>query len=291
MKGAVTRQTEKSGHDHRPTALAGLLLLLMASQPGWTQESESFECLMEPMVVTQVGSPVQGVIRELLVDRSAVVQRGQPIAELDAQLERAALEQAQIRANMKSEIQARDADLELARQNVERLQNLHQQRMVPAQQKDEAVAEYQVAVAAQKQAQENYTLLQQELKRAVEQLSRRTIRSPVTGVVVEQRAFAGEFVYENPVMTIAQLDPLRIEVVLPARYYGRFKTNDTATVFPEIGSETPLQARVDVVDRMLDNRSGTFGVRLTLPNPGMTIPGGQKCRLEFGSEVEKVSAR
>jgi len=40
-------------------------------------------------------------------------------------------------------------------------------------------------------------------------------------------------------------------------------------------------ARVDVVDQMFDAASGTFGVRLSLPNPNRRIPAGLKCRARF----------
>ena len=38
---------------------------------------------------------------------------------------------------------------------------------------------------------------------------------------------------------------------------------------------------VEVVDPMFDAASGTFGVRLTLPNPDRKIPAGLKCRARF----------
>lgn len=257
-----------------------------AASAGAADGDHLFECLMEPMVVANVGSPVQGVIEELTADRSEFVQRGQPVAQLKSDVERATLEQARARARMASEIRARAADLKLAEHNLQRLNDLHAQEMVPEQQRDEAVAQLKVASAALSQARENYRLLQHELKRAEQVLAQRTIRSPVDGVVVMHQAFPGEFVYENPIMTIAQLDPLRVEVVLPAHLFGRFEPGDRARVYPEIGSEAPLLAEVEVVDRLLDTRSGTFGLRLRLPNPDLAIPGGQKCRLEFHDDVE-----
>jgi RND family efflux transporter MFP subunit len=244
-------------------------------------EGSRYECLMEPMVVADVGSPVQGVIETLNVDRSEFVQKGQPIAQLKSEVERATLEQAKARAQMESEIRARTADLKLATHSMTRMDNLYAQKMIPAQQRDEAYAQLQVANAALSQAQENYKLLQHELNRAQEVVAQRTIRSPVTGVVVSHKAFPGEFVYENPIMTIAQLDPLRVEVILPARLFGQFQPGDVAIVHPEIGRDEPLLAEVEVVDRLLDTRSGTFGIRLKLPNPDYAIPGGQKCQLEF----------
>jgi multidrug efflux pump subunit AcrA (membrane-fusion protein) len=40
-------------------------------------------------------------------------------------------------------------------------------------------------------------------------------------------------------------------------------------------------ARVEIVDRVVDAASGTFGVRMTLPNPDRKIPAGLKCRARF----------
>jgi multidrug efflux pump subunit AcrA (membrane-fusion protein) len=42
-----------------------------------------------------------------------------------------------------------------------------------------------------------------------------------------------------------------------------------------------FSAKVAVVDRVIDAASGTFGVRLRLPNPGNRIPAGIKCSVQF----------
>lgn len=239
------------------------------------------DCLIEPMVVAAVGSPVQGIIDQLLVDRSDIISAGQAIALLKSDVEAASLDHAKLRASMESEIAARDADLKLATLNLNRQADMHKQGLIPQQEFDEAVARKQVANAALIQAIENIQLLQVELRRAKHLLEQRTLRSPVDGIVVEQHAFPGEFIYDNPVMTVAQVNPLRVEVVLPARLFGRYRVGDSARVIPEIGLSSELLAHVDVVDRLLDTRSGTFGIRLILDNPELEIPGGQKCQLEF----------
>ena len=252
-------------------------------------EPTSFDCLIEPMVVTEVGSPVQGVIDRLLVDRGDSVQRGQPIVELESGTETVNLEYARVRASMSSEVDAREADLTLAKESLARIQVLHEKDLVPTQDLDKARAQRLIASAALVQALENLELTQIEATRAATVLDQKTIRSPIDGVVVEQQAFAGEFVYDNPLMTLAQLDPLRVEVVLPAHLFGSIKPGDVATVSPELDTGEPLVAQVQVIDRLLDTRSGTFGVRFTLPNPELTIPGGQKCRLEFSHGRTLVS--
>jgi multidrug efflux pump subunit AcrA (membrane-fusion protein) len=38
---------------------------------------------------------------------------------------------------------------------------------------------------------------------------------------------------------------------------------------------------VTVVDRVVDAASGTFGVRLEVPNPNYRLPAGLKCKARF----------
>lgn len=248
------------------------------------------ECLVEPDSVADIGTPVQGILARLLVDRADSVVAGQPVAELESGLERAGVDHAEARASMQSEIAAREADLELATLDLERVEQMYAENLVPSQQRDEARARRKVASAALVQARENRALLALELERARRRLAQRTLRSPVDGVVVERHARPGEFVYDNPVMTIASLDPLRVEVVLPARLFGTIRPGDTARVFPELDAGAPLVATVDVVDRLLDTSSGTFGVRLTLPNPELAVPGGQRCRVAFDPSMAAAKA-
>lgn len=257
---------------------------VFAEESGGVPDS-AHDCLVEPMVLAEVGSPTQGIVARLLVDRGATVRRGQALVELESGIERALVEQAEARAGMESEVITREADLELARLDSKRFADLHGQRLAPAQQQEEAAAREQVARAALVQALENRQLQQLELQRTRRALEQRTIRSPVDGVIVRQLVFAGELVYDNPVISVAQIDPLRVEVVLPARLFGTIRRGDTARVFPELNDESPLEASVEVVDPLLDARSGTFGVRLLLANADLAVPAGQKCRVSFDPAV------
>jgi multidrug efflux pump subunit AcrA (membrane-fusion protein) len=55
----------------------------------------------------------------------------------------------------------------------------------------------------------------------------------------------------------------------------------TVPVRPEAPVSGTHPARVTVVDRVVDAASGTFGVRLQLPNPGYRLPAGLKCEIRF----------
>lgn len=254
-----------------------------------TQES-AHDCMIEPMVLTEVGSASQGLITHMAVERGSEVSRGQVIAQLDARIESALLEQAEARAAIQSDVLARNADLRIAELDSQRFSDLHAQRLASEQQRDQAVARERAAKAAVLQALEDSKQRYIELDRARTVLEQRTIRSPIDGVVVKHQVSAGELVFDNPIMTVAQLDPLRIEVVLPARLFGSISVGDHAWISPELESETPIVARINVIDPLLDGKSGTFGVSLLLDNENRSILAGQKCRVSFEPADESLPA-
>ena len=54
-----------------------------------------------------------------------------------------------------------------------------------------------------------------------------------------------------------------------------------AEVEPEAPVGGRYRATVTVVDTLFDASSGTFGVRLSLPNPDLSLPGGLRCKVSF----------
>ena len=112
-------------------------------------------------------------------------------------------------------------------------------------------------------------------------LELRTVRSPIDGVVASVSIETGEFVDEDEIMRVVQLDPLHVEVVVPVALYGEIETGTVAEVRPEAPFDRPHEAKVVIVDRVVDAASGTFGLRLELENPKGALPGGLKCRVSF----------
>jgi hypothetical protein len=54
-----------------------------------------------------------------------------------------------------------------------------------------------------------------------------------------------------------------------------------AEVIPEEPIGGKHKARVVIVDRVLDAASGTFGIRLQLPNRKYKLPAGLRCQVIF----------
>ena len=212
------------------------------------------EGLIEPSELVDFSSQVPGIIEELTVERGDLVKQGQVLARLKSGVEQAAVNLAQAR-------------VEFGQRKALRNEELYKKQLISQHEKDELETEIQLA--------------QLELAEAEERLKLRTIRSTINGVVVERLGAAGEYVGEEPFLTVARLHPLHVEVVVPVMYLGMIVKGRTAQVILEEPLGESYRAKIVIVDQLVDAASGTFGVRLELSNAKLKLPAGLKCQVVF----------
>jgi RND family efflux transporter MFP subunit len=265
--------------NHRPHLLAAACLLLLPLQIN----AASFDCLLEPSQTVEIRSAVEGLIHRIHVQRGDDVKAGQAVVELDTALERSALAVARFRSTAEGRIAASKNRMEYAQRKTKRSEELLGGNFLSVQARDEAETERKLAEAELKEALENQELARLELQRSQDVLNQKTLRSPFTGVVVDRMLNPGDLAEagngRKPILKLARMDPLRVEVVLPLATFGKLKQGTSARVTTEAGQEH--NAKVKVVDRVFDAASGTYGVQLELPNPNGKIPGGLRCRVDF----------
>ncbi len=123
----------------------------------------------------------------------------------------------------------------------------------------------------------------------------RTIRSPFDGVVADQLLYPGEVVEptgnKKTILKLAQLDPLRVHVILPMAAFRKVSLGMTAQVYPEMPIGGSYSAKVKIVDKLIDAASGTFAAFLEMRNPRLSIPVGVKCKAEFPITLEARPAQ
>ncbi|MGB0867757.1 MAG: efflux RND transporter periplasmic adaptor subunit, partial [Granulosicoccaceae bacterium] len=129
--------------------------------------------------------------------------------------------------------------------------------------------------------QENKRIAEIANQRANALLQRRVVKSPITGFVMERYKSVGERSSDDPIVRIAQLDPLHVEVIIPAQHFNKVHEGMHAKVVNKPAGSSPYKAVVERVDKVLDAASGTFGVRLSVSNPGHKRPAGVLCTLNF----------
>jgi RND family efflux transporter MFP subunit len=243
---------------------------------------DSFDCVIEPQQTIKLASPVAGVIGSVEVDRGDFVKKHQIVARIEDSVEEANLALVHAKADNDADVKAKQASAEFLEHKYERLAQLVRKEVVSAQDTEEAFANAQAAQENAREAAIEQHIAQLEEKQAEAILEQRRIQSPIDGVVVEILLHMGEYRNDqSPIMTLAEVDPLRVEVFVPTTYYGQIAVGGDGEVEPESPIGGIYHARVDVVDRVLDAASGTFGVRLVLPNSDHRLPGGLKCKIRF----------
>lgn len=267
------------------------LLLLPALALPVSAGSYEYDCMMEPHRIVEIKSAVNSPIDTISVERSDFVSAGQPLVVFRSDVEKAAVELARARAEMKAELDSSRVSHRFAIRKMGRFDGLEEEGVVAVQAKDEVETEAALARLQIVQAVENRHLAELELERATAVLDQHTVTSPISGIVVERFKSPGEFAEDAPIMKLAQLDPLNVEVLLPASRFGSIRPGMKARVSPESPIDGSYDAEVKIVDRVVDASSGTFGVRLELPNPDNKLPAGLKCTVSFSAAAPVADSR
>ncbi len=230
-----------------------LVLVPAHAQQARPKSAGNISCLIQPSQEVNVGTPVDGVLETVNVDRGDLVSPGQLLARLNAGVESAAVDFQSAKAEFGARKHARSAELQ-------------RKQLISTQEFDELETEHKLS--------------QLELRQRREQLKLRSIVSPIKGVVVDVYRHRGDLVRQEKIFRVVQLHPLHVETVLPASLFGKLRVDQVSDVTPELG-KGPLKAKIIQIDRVIDAASGTFRVRLLLQNPRLEIPPGQRCAINF----------
>ncbi|UAL11455.1 efflux RND transporter periplasmic adaptor subunit [Caulobacter segnis] len=193
---------------------------------------------------------IPGVLTAMRVEAGDRVQAGQAIAAIDP-------------AGVDARQQQTTADLERARRDVERDKALFDKGYVSRQRIDDRTSALKAAQAA-------YDAARFDRRWA-------SLVSPVSGVVLERRAQAGEVVAAGQVVArVADLSsPLVLRLPLAAREATRVRVGDVAKVTVEDLNGQTLAGRVTRVGEAADTRTGAILVEIELSAPPPALRSGQ----------------
>lgn len=234
--------------------LFSVIILFFISAGALVMAEQSFDGLIEPSEVVKISSQIPGTLETILVERGDRVEKDSVIAQLNFGVEKAAVDLALARK-------------EFGQRKVDRNEELYRKKLLSIHDKDEMETELKIA--------------EMQLREAKEKLEIRIIRSPIDGIVAERFLSPGEYAGEEPIMEIVRINPLYVELFVPVEFFGKIKKDMEAEVLPEFPDPRKYTARVIIVDKIIDAASGTFGVRLELPNPDHYLPAGLKCKVLF----------
>lgn len=210
-------------------------------------------CMLEPSQKIEVSSPISSVIDEIPVKRGQKIKKGQLLFKLRSGVESAGVDLAQEKSNF-------------ATRNAKRNEDLFNDDLLSSHERDEIETEVLIAAL--------------ELRVKKEELAMRTVYSTVNGVVIERHNNVGEYVGTKPVVEVAVLDPLYVEVLMPLEKFRSFVKGDVLSVSLPEPVKSQHSATVTIIDPIIDSASGTFRMRLELPNKDYSIPAGISCQID-----------
>jgi multidrug efflux pump subunit AcrA (membrane-fusion protein) len=161
------------------------------------------------------------------------------------------------------------------------MQELRKKKSVPQFEADKAQTEYALAKLELAKSREIRIMARANLEMERSQLALRTILSPIDGIVVDRYAMVGESVEGRSILKLAQVNPLKVEVIAPTEYFGLIRRGMQVDVYPEQPANKVFKATVTIVDKLIDPASGSFTVRMSLPNPDDILIGGVNCIAQF----------
>ena len=263
-------------------------LLLTTALPATADEVEGFT---EPYREVALAAADTGLLDKIYVREGQGVAEGELVATLDTQVLEASRRIAEQHTESKGKLSSARADLKLRQARVDKFDVLLQRNHATQEEVDRAAIERDIAAATVMMAEEEIAIRRLERDRIAVQLQRRSVRSPIAGVVVQRQKEVGEFVSpaDPIVMTVVQLDPLRATFNLPEAIADSIAEGEQARVTMLRGGEE-VAARVEFVSPVLDSESGTVRVRVRIPNPDLALRAGERCTLRV-DQTQRVAER
>ena len=240
-----------------------------------------------PFVVAEVRPQVTGIVKQLSFTEGASVKAGQALYQLDDDSLRADVGAARAQVT-RAEAAAANARL-LAQRNAELA-------------KIDAISrqDHENAIAAQRQADAEVAAARAALARTEVMLGHARIESPINGRIGKSAVTRGALVTANqaqPMATVQQLDPIYVDLtqssaeLLQLRRQlasGKAREADLPVkILLEDGTAYEHPGKLKFTDVTVDPDTGSFLLRVVVPNPRNVLLPGMYVRAELGSAVRE----
>ena len=239
-------------------------------------------------LVAEVRPQVNGIIERRLFTEGGLVKAGQPLYQLSDAAYRADHLSAQ------AALDRAKATLTAAELNARRSTELADNAVVSPQDHDRAVV-------ALRQAEADVKAAQAALQRASVMLDYARIVSPISGRIGRSSVTQGALVTANQpqaLTSVQQLDPVYVDLTQSSGELlrlrkevaaGRLETADgtPVTILLEDGSRYAHAGKLTFSDVSVDPSTGTFGLRVLVPNPDNVLLPGMYVRARIGNGVRE----
>jgi RND family efflux transporter MFP subunit len=255
------------------------VVLICCAHDAAAQTVESFT---EPFRKVDIVSAEPGILRTLLVREGDTVEENQRLGALDCDVQEIALAIAQQNLTARGQYESALAERDLRQRRLARLRELRAAEHATQDEVDRAVADLRVAEANVQSALEKQRTDELEVRRIEALIERRVLKSPIDGVITRVYKDEADHVGAtmSPVMTLMQLDPLRITFSIPNASGTALRPGQSvALMLPE--SDQNAVGTVEFVSPVSEAESGTVRVKVLLKNPQGKFRCGVRCVIDL----------
>ncbi len=217
------------------------------------------------------------------------VQAGQVLAQLDDAAEQVQLAQLKAQSEDQTQILASEVSLAQKRVDLKKLETAAARDAATELEVEHARLDVQIAelsLVLAKLEHEQATRKYEEQRIRVDNMR---LRSPIDGQVERVHVEVGESANAlEEVVQVVQIDPLWIDVPVPAAEAVGLKREMTASVtFPEAKGSLVVEGKVISVGAVIDAASATLRVRVQVPNIARR-PAGEHVQVTFEESKDQV---
>jgi membrane fusion protein, multidrug efflux system len=230
-----------------------------------------------------------GRLEQISVKLGDRVSRGQRIAKIEDQEILEQVKQAEAAFEVaKATIRQREADLDLAKTNVERSRSLFQRQLLPQQTLDDSEAKYQSAQASLDLARAQNNQSQSRLDELRINLQNTIITSPVNGFVARRTADPGAFVSANaPIVDVVDIVHVRLVANIVEKDLKQIGVGDSARVEVDAYPGESFMGRIARLSPVLDPATRTAPIEVEIPNDQYRLKPGMYARVGIITESHR----
>ena len=115
--------------------------------------------------------------------------------------------------------------------------------------------------------------------------------SPISGVVSARNYDNGDlFNGTSPILTIEQINPVKLIVNISESYYAKMKLNDIVNVKLDVYPDELFAGEISLIYPTIDPSTRTFSIEITLPNQSKKVRPGMFARaiVNYGTQERVV---
>jgi membrane fusion protein, multidrug efflux system len=210
----------------------------------------SVSAVQGAVVSTELG----GVVAQVNFQNGGEAKKGEVLLKLDSSAEEAQLHTA-------------EADLELARANLQRTQGLATGKVVSKQELDAA----QSAFGQKQGSVDNMRSF----------ITKKQVRAPFDGQLGIRQVNVGQSIdARTPIVQLTALDPVYVDFALPQQELPKLATGFETRVRTDGLSGREFEGKLTAINSMVDAVTRNVGVQATFENPDHTLKPGMFVKVE-----------